>query len=212
MRIEDDSCYIKYYVHSDGEIVGIIHLKQIWEDDKEIWEEGYLSDIYIIDPEYISFEKTGRYGYVPTLKEVGTYVIKKQYVRWVEQIENAIETAAKMLRQAATPITRNIEVGDYILYPWNHNEDVEGQNNHFVGMRVVEISGNRLYVQSIYVNSYCIDSADDLDWTYESLEDIQSSSCLITAEAFMATHDYIRNFCRFMLEETKSHAKITEQL
>ena len=117
-----------------------------------------------------------------------------------------------MLRQAATPITRNIEVGDYILYPWNHNEDVEGQNNHFVGMRVVEISGNRLYVQSIYVNSYCFDSADDLDWTYESLEDIQSSSCLITAEAFMATHDYIRNFCRFMLEETKSHAKITEQL
>ena len=79
-------------------------------------------------------------------------------------------------------------------------------------MRVVEIRGNLLYVQSIYVNSYCFDSADDLDWTYESLENIQSRSCLITAEAFMATHDYIRNFCRFMLEETKSHAKITEQL
>ena len=202
MRIEEDSCYIKHYVHSNEDLVGIIIFK-------EICEEGYRADTYIIDPEYISFENV---GYVTIQEEVGTYVKKEQFVRWIEKIKQAIETAAKMLRQAATPITRNIEVGDYILYPWNHNEDVEGHNNNCVGMRVVEISGNRLYVQSIYVNSYCFDSADDLDWTYESLEDIQSSSCLITAEAFMATHDYIRNFCRFMLEETKSHAKITEQL
>lgn len=206
MRIEDDSCYIKYYVHSDGEFVGIIYYK-------EIWEEGYLSDTYIIDPEYISFEDAAHHGYVPNLKEVGTYVIKEQYVRWMEKIKQAIETAAKMLRQAAIPITRNIEVGDYILYSWNCDEDIEGHcNDDFVGMRVVEIKKNRLYVQSIYVNSYCFDSADDLDWTDESLEYIQSRSCFITAEAFMATHDYIRNFCRFMLVETKSHAKITERL
>ena len=206
MRIEDDSCYIKYYVHSDGEFVGIIYYK-------EIWEEGYLSDTYIIDPEYISFEDAAHHGYVPNLKEVGTYVIKEQYVRWMEKIKQAIETAAKMLRQAAIPITRNIEVGDYILYSWNCDEDIEGHcNDDFVGMRVVEIKKNRLYVQSIYVNSFCFDSVDDLDWTDESLEYIQSRSCFITAEAFMATHDYIRNFCRFMLVETKSHAKITERL
>ena len=206
MRIEDDSCYIKYYVHSDGEFVGIIYYK-------EIWEEGYLSDTYIIDPEYISFEDAAHHGYVPNLKEVGTYVIKEQYVRWMEKIKQAKETAAKMLRQAAIPITRNIEVGDYILYSWNCDEDIEGHcNDDFVGMRVVEIKKNRLYVQSIYVNSFCFDSVDDLDWTDESLEYIQSRSCFITAEAFMATHDYIRNFCRFMLVETKSHAKITERL
>ncbi len=40
----------------------------------------------------------------------------------------------------------------------------------------------------------------------------QFQPCLFNAEVFKVVNDYIRIFCRQMIDEIKCHVKITEQI
>ena len=207
MKIKDDTCFVRHIANSDEEFVFLTHYR-------EVWENGYCLDDYIVDTEYIYYEYAGHHGFDPDKIYAGTYIMKEQYLKWTKQIQHAKETAVKMLQQAATPISRDIEAGDFILCLWNFNKEDESDlcDNEYIGLRVVEIQGSRIYAQRVYIGICGLDSCDDLDWEYESLDCIQSRSCFITAEVFMASHDYMRNFCIHLLEEIKSHAKITEHI
>ena len=206
MQIEGDTCYVRHFARADEEFVFLTHYI-------EVWENGYLSDVYNIDVEDIYYEKAGHHGVDPDEKYAGTYIMKKQYLRWTMQIEQAKKTAVKMLQQSASPINRNIEVGDYILYTWIDDEDDEEfrNNNAYYGMRIVEIKDDCLFVQNILIGEHSFDSSDELQ-CHESLNDILRNSCFITAKAFISTHDYMRNFCKHLLEEIKIHARTTEQI
>ena len=206
MQIEGDTCYVRHFARADEEFVFLTHYI-------EVWENGYLSDVYNIDVEDIYYEKAGHHGVDPDEKYAGTYIMKKQYLRWTMQIEQAKKTAVKMLQQSASPINRNIEVGDYILYTWIDDEDDEEfrNNNAYYGMRIVEIKDDCLFVQNILIGEHSFDSSDELQ-CHKSLNDILRNSCFITAKAFISTHDYMRNFCKHLLEEIKIHARTTEQI
>ena len=205
MKIEDDSCFIKQYTNSGEEFVSLSHFLLVWED-------GFSVDDYIIDEEDIYFEDACYNGVDPNMIHAGTYIMKKQYLWWEKKIQQAKETAVRMLQQTATPINRKLDVGDFIFCTWVDNEEDEEfrEDNEYYGLKIVEIKDDRLIGQCLSIGKHSFDSCDKI----ESLEDlcyIKSSSCLITAEAFMATHDYMRNFCRQLLDEIKSHASETEQ-
>lgn len=207
MRIKDDTCFVRHLIGPDDEFVFLTHYL-------EIWDNGYSTDSYNIDFEYIYYEGANYHGFDPDLiDDPGTYITKKQFITWTEQIQQAKKTTVRMLHETATPINRNIEEGDYLLCTWVHNKEDDGylSDNEYLGLRVVEIKDDSIFVQRVYIGLHGLDSCDDIDWMDESLDDIRRRSCFITAEAFKTTHDYIRSFCRLMLDETKSHAQITEQ-
>lgn len=206
MQIEGDTCYVRHFARADEEFVFLTHYI-------EVWENGYLSDVYNIDVEDIYYEKAGHHGVDPDEKYAGTYIMKKQYLRWTRQIEQAKKTAVKMLQQSASPINRKFEVGDYILYTWKDDEDDEEfrYDNAYYGMRIVEIKDDCLFVQNILIGEHSFDSSDELQ-CHKSLNDILRNSCFITTDAFISTHDYMRNFCKRLLEEIKRHARTTEQI
>ena len=206
MQIEGDTCYVRHFARADEEFVFLTHYI-------EVWENGYLSDVYNIDVEDIYYEKAGHHGVDSDEKYAGTYIMKKQYLRWTRQIEQAKKTAVKMLQQSASPINRKFEVGDYILYTWKDDEDDEEfrYDNAYYGMRIVEIKDDCLFVQNILIGEHRFDSSDELQ-CHKSLNDILRNSCFITTDAFISTHDYMRNFCKRLLEEIKRHARTTEQI
>lgn len=205
MNIEDDSCYIKHYIRSDEEFVSLSHFLLVWDT-------GFSVDDYIIDYEDIYYEGASHHNIDPDMIDAGTYIMKKQYLRWTQQIQQAKETAVRMMEQSVAPINRNLAVDDYILYTWVDDEEDEAYRceNEYNGMRIVEIKDDRLLVQSVLIGEHNFDSRDEID--YRELDDIQNSSCFFTAEAFNTTHDYMRNFCRQLLEEIKSQVKTTEQI
>ena len=69
-------------------------------------------------------------------------------------------------------------------------------------MRIDEIGDDSLLVQSVDVGTHCFDSGDEIE-QFEYFNDIKGSLYFITAEAFKATHDYMRDFCRHLLEEIR---------
>lgn len=204
MKIEDDCCFIKQYTHSGKVSVSLSHYLTVWSN-------GYSKDYYSINYDDIYFEDASFNGFDPRMVHAGTYIMKKQYLRWEKKIQLAKETAVRMLQQSATPINRNLEVGDIIFYTWVDDEEDEEirEDNHYYGMKIVEIKDDCLFGPCLSIGKHNFDSRDKI----RSLEDlcyIQNSSCFITAEAFMATHDYMRNVCRQLLDEIKSHVKIKE--
>ena len=204
MKIEDDSCFVRHFARSDKEFVSLSHYL-------EVWESGYLVDRYLINDEYIYFEDASYNGVDPKKLHAGTYIMKKQYLRWTKQMQQAKETAVRMLQQTAMSINRKLEVGDFIFYTWVDDEEDEEfrEDDEYYGMRIVEIKDDCLLAQDIRIGKHYFSSQDKIR-CHEDLNDILGSSCFITAEAFMATHDYMRNFCRRMLDEIKSHARETE--
>lgn len=205
MQIEDDTCYIRHFVDADKEFVSLSHYQ-------EVWDTGFSVDDYIIEYEDIYYEGASYHNIDPDMIDAGTYIMKKLYLRWTKQIQQAKETAVRMMQQSAAPINRNLAVGDYILYTWVDDEEDETYRceNEYNGMRIVEIKDDRLLVQSVLIGEHSFDSRDEID--YREPDDVQNSSGFITAEAFNTTHDYMRNFCRQLLEEIKSQVKTTEQI
>lgn len=205
MKIEDDSSFIKHFTHSGKEFVSLSHYL-------EVWRNGYSVDGYIIGTDDIYFESASYNGFDPNKIHAGTYIMKKQYLRWEKKILQAKEKAIMMLQQTATPINRKLKVGDFIFYTWIDDEEDEEfrEDNAYYGMKIVEIKDDRLYAQDIYIGKYYFDSRDKID-CHEDLSDILSSSRFITDEVFMASHEYMRNFCRQLLDEIKSHVHYTEQ-
>ena len=205
MQIEADTCFVKHHIHNDDEYIFLSHYQ-------EVWDRGYTVDDYLIGTEDIYYEDAGHSGVNPKTRNAGTYIMKKQYLRWTKQIQQAKETAVRMLEQSATPINRKLEVGDFILYTWIDDEEDEEyrQENEYYGMRIVEIKDDCLFFQSIHIGTHSFDSCDEIR-SHET-DDILSSSDFISAESFMATHDYMRNFCRQLLGEIKSQVKTTEQI
>lgn len=206
MKIEDDTCFVRHIARPNEEFVFLTHYR-------EVWINGYSVDDYIIYNDDIYYEKAGHHGVDPDKVNAGTYIMKKQYQRWTEQIQQAKETAVKMLQQAVSPIYRNIEVGDFILYTWIDDEEDEEfrQDNEYYGMRIVEIKDDCLFVQKLHIGEHSFDSCDEVR-CHDSLNDVLCNSCLITAETFVSTHDYMRNFCRHLMEDIKSYAQTTEQM
>lgn len=205
MQIEDDTCYIRHFVDTDKEFVSLTHYLKAWDT-------GFSVDDYIIDYEDIYYEGASYHNIDPDTIDVGTYIMKKQYMRWTKQIQQAKETAVRMMQQSVAPINRSLAEGDYILYTWVDDEEDEAYRceNEYIGMRIVEIKDDRLLVQSVFIGVHGFDSSDEIDC--REPDDIQNNSCFITADAFKATHDYMRNFCRQLLEEIKSQVKTTEQI
>lgn len=204
MKIEDDTCFIKHFARSDEEWVSLEHFLEVWED-------GFSVDYYSIGSERIYYEDAAHSGINPNMIDGGTYIMKKQYLRWTKQIQQAKETAVKMLQQAATPRNRDLEVGDFILYTLEPDEDGFPDDYAYYGMRIVEIKDDSVLAKSVDIDKYYFDCDDEVH-SFEWLEDIQNNSCFITAEAFMATHEYMRNFCRQLLDEIKSQVRTTEQM
>ena len=198
MQIENDTCYIKHYLIHDEVFVSLTHYL-------EIWENGYSEDGYTIDYENIYYEGADHHGYDTDRENAGTCISKNQYLEWTKQIQQAKETAISMMRQAATPINRKLKVGDFLLYyEKGYIEESYQGDGAFWGMRIVDVDGDSLSAQYIFIGKHSFDSSDELDYHESSLKDIQANSSFITEEAFMATHDYMRNFCRHLLEEIKS--------
>ncbi len=201
MQIEDDSCFIKLSTHKDKEHIFMAHFK-------EVWVNGYSVDDYSINKEGIYYEDASHHGVDPRRISPGTYIMKKQYLRWVKQIIQSKETAVRMLRKTSSLINRNLEVGDIILYIWKDYEEEEEYrlDNEYYGMRIVNIKGDYIFAQTIHVGVYNFDSSDKI-FRFEDVNDIQKNSYFITSEAYMATHDFIRNFCLDLFNEIKSHIK-----
>ena len=206
MQIENDTCYIKHFLIHDEEFVSLTHYLEVGED-------SYSVDDYTIDNEEIYYEGADHYGCDTDRENAGTCISKNQYLEWTMQIQQAKETAISMMQQAATPINRKLKVGDYLFY-YEEGYIEEGYHGDgaFWGMKIVEIQGERLSAQYIFIGKHSFDSCDELDYHESSLKEIQANSSFITQEAFMATHDYMRNFCRHLLEEIKSKTNQSKRI
>ena len=101
----------KHSSYSKGESVTLAHFK-------EVWDNGYSVDDYTIDKEGIYFEDASHNGVDPNQISPGTYIMKKQYLRWVKQMKQSKETAVRMLMKNTSLVNRNLEIGDIILYIW----------------------------------------------------------------------------------------------
>ena len=204
-KIEDNTCFIKHSSYSKGESVTLAHFK-------EVWDNGYSVDDYTIDKEGIYFEDASHNGVDPNQISPGTYIMKKQYLRWVKQMKQSKETAVRMLMKNTSLVNRNLEIGDIILYIWKDyvEEEEYRLDNEYYGMRIVNIKEDSLFAQTIHIGEHSFDSSDTII-RFEDINDIQDNSYFITAETFMAAHDFIRSFCLDLFNEIKSHIKKTEQ-
>lgn len=206
MNIENDSCFIRCFEDCDGEFAFLTH-------NILVYENGCSDETFTIDHEDIYYEEADYVGFDPNDINPGTYITKQKYLHWEKQIMHAKETAVKMLQQAAQPINHNIEVGDFILHIEKGNIE-KGYNDDgaFWGMRIVEIKGERLFSQCVFIGKHGFNSCDEIYESDESIQDIQNNSYFITAESFLATHNYMRIFCQQLLDDIKSYASTIEQI
>ena len=206
MQIEENTCFVKYHPYTKMESVGLRHYK-------EVWHNGYTVDDYSIYLDDIYYENAAHNGINPAKIDAGTYIMRKQFFRWIKQIQQAKETAIRMLQKNATPINRNLEVGDFILYTWvDYEEDEEYRlDNAYYGMRIVDIKDDSIIAQNLYIDENYFQSNDKLN-SFEEINDILINSSFITAETFMVTHDYMRSFCRDLFDEIKSHIRTKEKI
>lgn len=203
MKIEDDTCFVKSYRHTDDEFVFLSHFI-------EVWDNGYSNDVYTISNDSIYFEDASHNGVDPDSIQAGTYIMKKQYLRWTQQIQHAKETVVKMLQHGAMSLNRPLEVGDIILYTWIDDE-VEHElreENAYYAMRITKIKNDYLFGQCLLIDKHSFNSIDENE--YKLPCDIVSSSCFITTDAFLTTNDYMRSFCSKLLDEIKCCVHKTE--
>lgn len=206
MNIENDSCFIRYIEDCEGGFAFLTHYILVDEN-------GCSDETFTVDHEDINYERAGHAGFDPDDINTGTHITKQQYVQWEKQIKQAKETAVKMLQQTARPINHDLEVGDCILHLMNgyigkgyHDDDA------FWGMRILEIKGERLFTQCVFIGKHGFNSCDEIYKSDESVQDIQNNSYFITAESFLATHNYMRRFCKDLLNEIKSHVRTLEDI
>lgn len=198
MQIEEDSCFIKHHPHPIMESVALMHFK-------DVWFNGYTVDDYTINIEGIYYENAAHNGINPAKIDAGTYIMKKQFLRWKKQIQQAKEAAVKMMRKTSTKVERDYEVGDFILFIWE-DDSLEDYRNYFdyYGIKIVDIKDDNIWGQNVCISEHEFDSIDKIV-RFEDIKDIQNNSYLITAEAFWETHYFVRNFCKTLFEEIKSN-------
>ena len=206
MQIEDDCCYIKFFPIKDKESVSLTHFQ-------EVWENGYSEDYYSIDKESVYYEDASHHGVDPRRISPGTYVMKKQYLRWIKQIKQSKETALRMLRENSSLVNRNLEVGDTIFYIWKDDEEEEKYrlDDEYYGMKIVNITEDCIFAQTIQITEHHFDSSENIV-RFDDVNDVLDNSYFITSEAFMAAHDFIRNFCKDLFNEIKSQIRKTGQI
>ena len=206
MNIENDSCFIRYIKDCDGEFAFLTHYIIVNEN-------GCSDETFTIDHEDIYYEKAGHAGFDSDDINTGTHITMQQYLQWEKQIKQAKETAVKMLQQAARTINHDLEVGDFIIHlEKGHIGEGYHDDGAFWGMRIVEIKGDRLFTQCVFIGKHGFNSCDEIYESDESIQNIQNNSHFITAESFLATHNYMRIFCQQLLNDIKSQALTIEQI
>lgn len=144
MKIEEDSCYINYFVNKGEEYVALSHYK-------EVWDNGYTVDDYIIDDSCIYFEDASWNGVSITLKNK-KQILSREFNNWVKEIETTKVLLINMGRNARISYAEDIKKGDFlfcIVPPYDEEEE-----EYYYFLEVVDVDNEKIIVRDLLIDKY----------------------------------------------------------
>lgn len=108
MRIDDNSCFLRYFVNPQKEeFADLVHYK-------EVWYNGYRLDSYAFSNNHISFEDASWTGVSPDGRYAGTRILRRYFDRWAKRVEDCKIEIESMAKRHAVSCNKPLEVGDFL--------------------------------------------------------------------------------------------------
>ena len=145
MKIDEDSYYINYYIKDGKEYARMSHYK-------EVWDNGFTVDDYVISDCYISSEDACWNGVSPTLKE-GTRILAKQFNQWVNEIKNAKTSLIRIGKKSSSLIVKKLKKGDCLLcLPFNDDTDEGVDFNWYSFLEVTHVDNKKIKAKEVLLD------------------------------------------------------------
>ena len=210
MRIDDDSYYIKYHNEHDEEWAYLTHYI-------DVWDSGYTIDDYTIDPNYIEFEDASHHGIDPDDVNAGKRILKRNFDRWVERINNCKKEIEQLVKKKSTPNVGEWSIGCCYYYPTREiiiaeyleefDEDITeelGTEPDFCLFQITDVQpGRSPKGRRILVNKYTMSYDTEIEDIKEDyMKKMEKSRC-ISQEIFDSAAYLITSVSSKILEEIK---------
>ena len=162
-RAEANTCYAYSHCHNGEVSYGFRMVGEVGED----W---YHDDTYTVYPRYIHNESAGWSGYIARRFDGDKLIMKKDYNRLKDMVENARTDIMSSLKKVARERDRELQIGDYLFcYDDYHEEWCDSDNVKHevydvssVCYKVTEISNDGYkVVRSLIISDVSLDFEED---------------------------------------------------
>lgn len=203
MRLDNYTYYGDYKIDSSrGVICSLFHFIEVWND-------GYLVDEHIICDDGIAFESA--YWETEELDDrtFGTRISQQEYERWVNRIEGERAKIKELMYQQGVPLTRKVEIGDYILISEEESE-MEGdrlrKEEAYTLINVEDIHEEGIIGSGITINKH--DTSLWLDSMFDKEDYDFERGLFIFKETFEKAKVIIESLSSELLAEMQKRLRI----
>ena len=209
MRIDENSYYLKC---DPDKRTGkcSVHLSHY----KEVWDDGFTVDDYIIYEDGYYFEDAGHSGVNIYRTNLGTRILAREFNHWVNMLKALNEEILKMARQESKPLTRTPQVGDWLFYEYEPDEEEQkwGDYRWSSFIKVEEDLGDSFRINSMGISRHGIDimkdeDVDDTENIQPKDEDMFCKAMLIDESVYQKAVELINKTTRRIIEETQKRVK-----
>ena len=201
MRIDENSYYLKC---GPDKRTGkcSVHLSHY----KEVWDNGFTVDDYIIYEDGYYFEDAGHSGVNIYRTNLGTRILAREFNHWVNMLKALNEEILKMARQESKPLTRTPQVGDWLFYEYEIDEEDPYDYPCSEIMQIEEDLGSEYKYRWLCVQKYGIRKSEQAGIELKD-EDMFCKAMLIDESVYQKAVELMSKTTRRIIEEAGKRAR-----
>lgn len=209
--LDNDSYYLRYFVNSIGEETAYIcHYK-------EVWENGFTSESYTIEDNYMEFEDASWNGLNLSKQNFGTRILRTHYNRWEEIFNMCRLNIERTVLSAAKPYDKDFQEGDYIYVDYKGilsdeedgygGKDIPDEQKYdgpdLLLLHILKQSSNNIEISEIIIDEYDIRIKENSSFDMSDYIDEINHLYYITKETYDKSLDIINRTYKELMSDMK---------